>query len=233
METVQLAAPEALGYRACLAAGYALLDAQQVGEAVPYLVRANELREDAVALVRLASAYRDLGHLDEAMETYERALTREGRGTTNAHARVGVAAVLLDFDDLASDLRAVELLGTVVVAEPKNAGAWWTLKRAYEQSSRRTGEPGLLEQVGFAKKMAEACDDRSSEERRDEQRLRAVSARSRVLITASSASPIPPEPESPTAGGDADSEPPASPVSDPREGWLARRVRRWIDRQRA
>jgi tetratricopeptide (TPR) repeat protein len=174
--------PEDLGHRAALDAGIALLDAGQAAAAVPYLRRANEVRETPLGLVRLASAYRDLGRRAEAIESYERALTLEGRGAPDLHARVGLAAVLADEGELEPVTRAAELLSAVLEVEPKNSPALFSIARCYDRAWRLTGWDHMRDQAERARQRARAADPRTPEERRDALRLRAVAAQRRVEV---------------------------------------------------
>ncbi len=235
METVQLAPPETLGFRTSLDTGCALLDAERTGDGIPYLEHAVRLRATSFGSVRLGGAYRQMGRLDEARSMYEEALTIEGRGKPDVRARTGLAAVLCDYGDVASLVNAVDLLGTVVEAEPANVGAWASLGRAYEQAYRKSGYEEFAQKAAHARQMARASDPRSEQERREEQRLRAVKARSAAAVAVVAENPqtlekesvAPPTPETDT--------PPNAEATKPertatRRGWFARLVRRALRR---
>ena len=168
--------PSALGHEAARDLGIALLDAQAKHDALPYLERAVELRPGAHLLVRLGSALRDLNQPHEALPRYEAALTLEGAGAINAHARIGIAAVLGDMGELQDLANGIEVLKTVFDADPADVAAHWTAHVLYRKAHALTG----LEDFGSAaerhKEAAVLLDERSEEDRRSEQRLRAVQA---------------------------------------------------------
>jgi hypothetical protein len=88
-----------------------------------YPSSAVELRPGAHLLVRLGSARRDLTQPHEALQRYEAALTLEGAGAINAHARIGIAAVLGDMGELQDLANGIEVLKMVFDADPADVAA--------------------------------------------------------------------------------------------------------------
>ncbi len=212
--------PSGLGYEAARDLGLSLLDAQATAEAIPYLERAVALRPTSYVLVRLAAALRDLGRLDEALRRYEEALSLEGQGQPNTTARTGLAAVLCDMGDAQDLLNARELIQTVLDVEPENSGAHWVAHKIYDKAARRTGHPYFEADARYHKERAKELDDRSPDQRRSEQRLRAVQAR-RLRVELREAAPpcgAPEVEESPDSGR-------SPPVP---EETLLQRFARWL-----
>lgn len=209
-----------MGYEAARDLGLSLLDAQAPSEAIPYLDRAVELRPTSYVLVRLAKALRDLGRLDESLRRYEEALTLEGRGQPNTTARTGLAAVLCDMGEAQDLVNAREMIQTVLDVDPENSGAHWVAHKIYDKAARLTGHPYFEADARYHKARAQELDGRSPDERRSEQRLRAVQARRlRVELGDAPAGTAPP---------DVDESPDFEPAVGAAEDTLLHRIARWV-----
>lgn len=173
-DSVDYPDPNDLGYQQARDLGLSLLDAGETAAAIPYLDRTVAIRPTAFVLGRLGSALRDLGRLTDALPRYEEALTLEGRGSIDTHARIGVAAVLCDMGELPDLLNGLEMVKTVLVEKPRESAAHWVAYSICDKAARKFGYDDFHAAALRHKAAAKAYDPRSDEERRSHQLRRAV-----------------------------------------------------------